>query len=152
MTPCLLPKHEADHGQPHEGCGDADVALIVAYQPAVVADPSQRPFGDPALGQDDEVVLVAAAHDLQRPWPGSVHRRQHFRPLVSGIADHPLGKWKLAAGPDQQRLGPVAVLDAGRVDERTQQQPKRVGQDVAFTANGPLARIVTRGVERRPPF
>ena len=38
--------------------------LEVAGQTAVVADPAQRPFDDPALRQHDEAVLVAAADDL----------------------------------------------------------------------------------------
>lgn len=117
-----------------------------------MADPGQGTFDDPSFGQDYELILVASADDLQLPRPGPLDGRQHFRSLVSGVADYPLQERELSASLGQQRLGPVTVLDAGRVNTDAQQQAERVSQDVALAANGLLARVETRGVERRPPF
>jgi len=52
----------------------------------------------------------------------------------------------------QQRLGAGAILHIRRMDPHAQQQSERVGQDVALGPEGLLAGIVTRRVQRRPPF
>lgn len=101
--------------------GGANVALIVARQPAVVADPAQCAFNDPSFGQDDEAVLVAAAHDLQLPRPGALYRRQHPWSLVAGIADHALDEGKQASHLGQQRFRPVTILHVGRADQHPEQ-------------------------------
>lgn len=118
----------------------------------MVADPADRALDDPPLWQHDEAVLVASSDDLRLPWPGARHGGRHLRPLIAGIPDDPFKEWKLAARLAQQRFGPVAVLDIGWVDHYAQQQPERVCQDVALAAKGLLASIVTRRVERGPPF
>ena len=56
--------HDADHGHPHEGFGDAAMALEIVGQTVVVAEPAQRAFDNPSLRQHDKAVFVAAAHDL----------------------------------------------------------------------------------------
>ena len=62
-------EHDADHGQPNEGSDGAGIALEVACQAAIAADPGQGSFDDPTLGQDDEFVQFVALDDLdtQRP-------------------------------------------------------------------------------------
>ena len=97
-------------------------------------------------------MLVAASDDLHLPWSGSLDRRSHSRPLVAGIADDPLDERELATHLAKQWLGAVTILDIGRMHLHAQQQPKRIGQDVALAAKGLLARVITRRVERRPPF
>lgn len=117
-----------------------------------MADPADRALDDPALGQHDEAMLVAASDDLHLPWPGSLRGCGHLRPLVAGIADDPFDERELPARLAQQWFGSVAILDVGRVDHHAQQQTQRIRQDVALAAKGLLARIVARRVERRPPF
>jgi hypothetical protein len=117
-----------------------------------MTDPADRALDDPTLGQHDEAVLVTAPDDLHLPSPGPLHCRRHLRPLVAGIADHPLEERKQPARLSQQRLGPVAVLDIGGMHDHAEQQAERVGQDMALAAKGLLARIVPGRVEGRPPF
>ena len=62
-------EHDADHGQSDEGSDGAGVALEIARQAAIAADPGQGSFDDPALGQDDEFVqfVALAISNTQRP-------------------------------------------------------------------------------------
>jgi hypothetical protein len=128
------------------------MSLEVARQPAIAADPADRALDDPALRQHREPVLVAAADELQLPAPRPLHGGGHLRSLVSGIADDALNERKQPTRLPQQRLSPVAVLHSGRVDHHAEQQPERVGQDMALASNGFLARVKAGRIERRPPF
>ncbi len=128
------------------------MTLVVAGEAAATTDPGQRPLDDPAFGQDDEAVLLAAADDLELPRPGSGDRRCHFRPLIAGIADDALDKGKAPSGLAQQSLGAVAILHTGGVDSDRQQQAEGVGQDMALAAENLLARIVAGRVQRSPPL
>ena len=51
------------------------------------ADPSDGAFDDPPLRQHDEIVLVAAAHDLDFPRAGARNGGRNLRSLITGIAD-----------------------------------------------------------------
>lgn len=128
------------------------MTLEVTCQPAMVADPADCSLDNPPLGQHHEAVLVASSDDLHLPWSGSLHGGGHFRPLIARIADDPLEEGELSSGLAQQRFGAVPVLDVGGMHHDAQQQAERVRQDVALAPKGLLARIVTRRVERRPPF
>ena len=126
--------------------------LEVTREPAMMADPANRALDDPPLGQDDEAMLIATADDLHLPWPGARHGGGHFRSLIACIPDDPFEEGELPSSLAQQRFGSVAVLYVGGMHHDAQQQAERVRQDVALAAKGLLARIVTRRVERRPPF
>ena len=148
-----MPSHyDAYHGETDEGCGAADQSFEVAGQSAVVADPTDGAFDDPALGQHDKAMLVAASDDLHLPLAGALDGRCHPRPLVAGIANDPLDERELATHLAQQGFGAVAVLYVSRVDQHAQQQAKRIGQDVALATKGLLARVIAGRVERSPPF
>lgn len=45
-------EHETDHGESDEGGDGLGLALEVAGEPAVSAEPGEGPFDDPSLGQD----------------------------------------------------------------------------------------------------
>src|SRR5256885_8635045 len=72
--PCQASEHDADHGQPDEGSDGTGVALEIARQAAIAADPGQGAFDDPALGQDDEFVQFVALDDLEHPTTGAGSR------------------------------------------------------------------------------
>jgi hypothetical protein len=48
--------------------------------------------------------------------------------------------------------GTVSVLNIGGMNNDAQQEAEDVDQNMAFASCDLLARVVTRGVERRPPF
>lgn len=126
--------------------------LEVAGQTPVAADPSDGALDDPALGQDDEAVAVAAAHDLDLPLAGAGDGSGHLRPLVSGVADDALDEREQSPRLSQQRLGAVAILHAGGMHADREQHPDGVGQQVALAADDLLARVVAGRIERRAPF
>ena len=95
---------------------------------------------------------VTAAHDLQLPDTGSGHERLHFPSLVARIRDDALQKGKAPARLSQQGLGPIPVLNARGMHGDGQQQPERVGHDVALAAQHLLARVIAGRVERGPPL
>jgi hypothetical protein len=128
------------------------VPLEVAGKTAVVADPAQRSLDNPALGQHDKAVSVAAAHDLDLPSACAGRGSRHLGPLVARITDNALDEREQTPRLAQQGFSAVAVLHAGRMHHDAEQQPQRIGQDMALAPDDLLARVVTGGVERRAPF
>lgn len=146
------PQHEADHGEANESLGAARVALEVACEPAVAADPRERALDNPTLGQNDEAMEIAALDDLDHPAPGCSDGGGHARSLIAAIADDPLDEREQAACAPQRLVGAIAVLDVGAMDEDAHEEAERVDQDVALATRDFLARIVALRVDRRPPF
>jgi hypothetical protein len=95
---------------------------------------------------------IAAAHNLEHPRARPGDNRLHLPPLVARIRNDPLHKGEAPSCFPQQDLGPVPVLHARGMHTDGQQQPERVGQDVALAASDLLARIIPRWVERSPPL
>lgn len=145
-------QHDADHGEAEEGGDGSRVTLEVADQPSVAADPGEGAFDDPALGQDDEAMGVAALDDLHLPSAGSGDELGHLWPLIAGIGKDALDEREGSPRSAQHLARTVAVLHVGRVDGDAQQQAQRIDQDVAFAAGDFLARIKPLRVERRAPF
>jgi hypothetical protein len=128
------------------------MALEVAGETAVAADPANGALDDPALRQHHEVMAVAAAHDLNLPCAGAGDGSGHLRPGIASVTDDALDEGEQSARLPQQRLGAVAVLHTGGMDDDCQQHADGVGQQVALAADDRLARVVAGRVERRAPF
>ena len=126
--------------------------FVVAHQAPVSADPAERAFDDPALGQNDEAVQVRALDDLQRPRPGAPDQGAHLRSGVATVADDALDEGKAPPGLAQQRLRPIPILNVGGMDVDVQQQAKRVDEDVALAPEDLLARVIAGRIKRAPPF
>jgi hypothetical protein len=66
------PEHQPDHCEADEGCDGAGVALEVACQAAIAADPGEGTLDDPSFWQDDETkhltkhIIVVNEHDMSR--------------------------------------------------------------------------------------
>jgi hypothetical protein len=73
-------QHDADHGEAEEGGDGWGVALEVAGQAAVATDPGEGALDDPALGQDDKAMGIAALDDLQVPGTGFSDHLGHLWP------------------------------------------------------------------------
>jgi hypothetical protein len=106
------PEHEADHCEAHEGFGFSGMTLVVARQSPVLADPCQGALDDPSLRQDDEVMAVAATHDLKHPSASPSDGGLHLAALVTGIADDALNEGEGPSGLPQQVRGPIPILHA----------------------------------------
>jgi hypothetical protein len=146
------PEHEADHGKAHERRSLAGMALIVTGQPPVPADPGHGSLHDPSFREHDEAVAVAAAHDLKRPRAGPSDGGFHPAALIARITDDPLDEGEGSPRLAQQGLCAVPILNARRMNDDREEEPKGVGQDMALAANDLLARIIAGRVERSPPL
>ena len=145
-------QHDADHGEAEEGSDGSGVALEVAGQAAVTADPGKGALDDPALGQDDEAMGLAALDDLQLPRAGLGDDLRHFWPLIPGIGEDAFDEWKAPPCAAQQVARAIAILHVGGVDGHAQQETEGVDQNVALAPDDFLARIEALRVERRTPF
>lgn len=145
-------QHDADHCEAEEGRDGSGVALEVPGQAAVAADPGKSALDDPALGQDDEAMGIAAFDDLQLPRAGLGDDLGHLWPLVAGVGEDALDERKGSPRGAQQVARAVAILHIGRVDGDVQQEAQRIDQDVTLAAGDFLARIKALRVERGAPF
>lgn len=145
-------QHDADHGEAEEGGDGSGVALEVAGQAAVAADPGKGALDDPAFGQDDEAMGVASLDDLQGPSAGLGDHLGHLGTLIAGVGKDALDKGKGSPRGAQQLARAIAILHVGRVDGDAQEEAQRIDQDVALAAGDFLARIKPLRVERRAPF
>jgi len=149
---CQAAQHDADHGEAEEGGDGSRVTLEVSGQATVAADPGEGALDDPALGQDDEAMGIAALDDLQSPRAGPGDDVSHPWPLVAGVGEDAFDEREGSPRRAQQIARTVAVLHIGRVDDHVQQEAQRVDEDVALAAGDFLARIKALRVERRAPF
>src|SRR3954453_4381733 len=86
------------------------------------------------------------------PAAGPGHRRRGRLAPVGAVGEDHLDEGEQPPRRAQQRGGGVPVLDVGGLDRRAWQQAERVDQDVPLLALGLLARVVTAGIDARPPF
>src|SRR5881392_2976934 len=124
--------HEGDHGPQDHGFVAGGQVLVVAGGAAVLADPGEGPFDDPAAGQDLEGVRVALGDDLQSHLQGCGPGGQLAG--VSGVGPDQADTVAGASGVPQQGPRGVAVLDRSCGDDHVQDQPAGVDGDVAFAA------------------
>jgi len=129
------------------------IALVVARETTVSADPCQRPLDDPSLGKHDELVQFRALDDFDDPGARPCCRQCSARPLIAGI-----GKDLHDERPQRARLfiehelDTVAILNVGGMNRNAQQEAERVDEDMPLAPRDLLARVIALRVQRRPPF
>lgn len=146
-------EHDSDHSETDKGGGGSCVALEVAREASIVADPRQGSFDDPALWQDDEAVQFVALDDLELPGSGFCDGRGHLGALVAGIGEDALDEREAATRAlIENQPGAVAILHIGRMDDDVQQEAERIDENMPLAARDLLARIKALRVERGAPF
>jgi len=136
-----------------EGGGCPGVALEVARQASIAADPGERSLDDPALGQDDELVRLVARDDFDDPTPGARGRFCHAWSLIPGIGEDALDEREEAARAlIEHQPRAVAILHIGGMHDDVQEQAERIDENVPLAARNLLARIKALRVECRAPF
>ncbi len=129
------------------------MTLEVFGETAAAADPGESALDDPALGENDEAMLLVAFDDLDGPGAGPCQGSRQLRSPIAGVGEDALDEGEQApraAVEDQARA--VAVLDVGRMNDDVQQETERVDKNVPFAALDLLARVIPRRIDRGPPF
>ena len=88
------------------------MTLVLTSQPPVAADPGQCSLDNPTLRQNDKAVLVAAAHDLERPCAGPSQSGFHLAALIPCITNDALDEREGAARLLQEGFGSISILHA----------------------------------------
>ncbi len=146
-------KHDADHRKAHEGYDGPSIALEIACQATVAADPGEGSLDDPALGQHDELVQFGALDDFDHPMARAGSGLRHACSLIAGIGEDALDEGKEAARASiENQSRPVAILHVGGMNDDVQEKAERIDEDVPLAARDLLARIKALRVECRAPF
>jgi len=150
---CQASEHEPDHGEADKGSHGSCVALIVARQPTIAANPCKCALYDPAFRQDNELVELIALDNFDDPTSGIRGSKSGARALITGIGKDAHNEWKQCprALVENERSA-IAILDVGGVNRDAQQETKRVDEDVPLAACDFLARIVALCIDKSPPF
>lgn len=129
------------HCDEDHGFAAFDQRFVVLGQSTVSAEPCKGTFHNPALGRHHKATHGVSLHDLDHaevPAPGPMHER----PRVSAIReDHPQSA-KTCARLLDQKLGSVAALDVGGMDDQREDQPQRVDDHMRLAARRFLADAV----------
>ena len=129
------------------------VALEVAGEASIAADPGERSLDDPAFGEHAETMRFIALDDGELPSAGLGHGGSSLGPLVAGIGEDGLDEGEEAASvPIEHEQGAVSILHSGRVDDDVQQQTERVDQYMPFAARDLLGCIEALRFKRGAPF
>ena len=115
------------------------VSLEVLRQPSVPVDPCEEPLDHPAAcdhGKADLVVSLAHHLDADGACLGDP------RTGISTVCKAQRHKGPAWARGPQQRPGPVAILDIGRMGLELERPTIRVHHGVALTALDPLAGVI----------
>jgi len=139
-----------DHRKLHERLAAGRRRLVILAQSPAPARPREGPLHNPPTRQDDEPFGIIRPLDDLQPQPVTPTKVIDPSDRGAGVA---------SVGPDQpqpaeavpqrgrRELGPITILDVGRVDHR-QDQHERVDHDVPLAARD----LLTGVIAARPPF
>jgi hypothetical protein len=91
---CETPEHEADHCEADKSDDGACVALEVASQTPIAADPCQGSFDNPALWNNREIMQLGSLDDFDDPTAGACGSVCHPWSAISRVGKDALYEWK----------------------------------------------------------
>ena len=98
-------------------------------------------------------MQLVALDDLERPRSGLCERRRQLRSLIVGIGEDMFDEGEAAArAAIEDQPSAITILHVSRVDDDVQQEAERVDENVPLATRDLLARVISRRIERRPPF
>ena len=132
---------------------DALILPIFGETPAP-PKPCERSFDDPPLREDDKsFCVIGTLDDLH------VHPRHYFchgaakqRALIAAIGVEFHQERIHAEHGRHYEYAAVAILNVSGMNDGMNQQALRIDENVALLALDLFSRIVTRRIDRRPPF
>ncbi|MGC0407554.1 hypothetical protein RKD31_000797 [Streptomyces sp. SAI-163] len=126
--------HEVDGGELDHGCRSVGVGFVVAGQAAVVHEPADGAFDDPAAGLDVEAAGGGVALD-DLEIDAEVGGVFDGFGLVAVVGPG-FGDGGMACGDVGEELGAGGgVVDAGGGDGDGQEKAEGVGDDVPFASD-----------------
>ena len=129
------------------------MTLEVFGETATAADPGEGALDDPALGQNDEAMQLAAFDDLEFPSAGLCNRAGGLRRLISGVGEDAFDeRVEAARAAIEHEPRTVTILDTCGVDDNVQEEAERIDENVPLATLDLLARVIARRIDRRPPF
>jgi hypothetical protein len=72
---------------------------------------------------------------------------RHFRSLISGVGKDLLDERETPARALQEAASAIAILNVGRQDTHTEQEPERVDKDMSFPADDFLTGVETLRID-----
>lgn len=140
-------QHQIDHCQIDHSFTAGRQRLVVFAEPTILAQPAERPFHNPAFGQDNEAVHLTTLNNFNNPAEGLL-RPIHKSPGISSINPDSLQPPEAATQLLQYQPTTITVLDIRSVYYHSQDQPESIDEDMPFAARNLLFRVVTAV----PPF
>ena len=131
-----------DHGNPDPRLGRLRQGFAVFTQPPRAIEPAERALDDPAPLHDLKPSgMPGVFHDDEGPLE---HRRDPCDELacVSPLRPDALQSRETSDQGCQDRFGPIAVLDAGRMHHDDEEQPQDIDDDVALAPAYTLAAVI----------
>jgi hypothetical protein len=131
---CKTPHHQVDHGDPYPRLSRCGQGLKVFPQPTRAMKPAKGACADPApLHHLKALRGPRAFHDHEGPLE---HCRAPGDERASVAASSPeqLQPREASAQRRQDRLGPITILETGRMPHDDEEQPEDIDHAVALAA------------------
>ena len=106
------------------------------------------------FGRTSKPLVVSERFTISTDRPGIAWAAAvaNTDPLITAIGEKLRQERETSKQRVQHQTATVAILDVGRMYDRVQHQAQRVDQDMSLLAFDLLARIVSRRIDRGPPF
>ncbi len=118
--------------------------LPILGQSSTSAEPCERTFNAPSFGDDLEAFgLVCPFDDLDCPTADFLQSAPKFRPLITSARKDMAQPGVGVSNGSQHPFCTVTVLNISAMDDTTDQQANRVGDDVSLAAFYLLASVIS---------
>ena len=142
-------QHQIDHCDVDHVLAGSWKKFVVFAQAAIAIQPSECSLHNPAQGQDGEPLgRIAAPDNIDRP-TGKLLDPGFELPGIASIGPDFFQARTVESDLVDNHLPAVAILYAGRMDDRADDQPQGVDQHVALAPLYLFSRVITA---LRPPF
>jgi len=147
-------EHEADGCEAQERERFSIEVLPIFGEPSAAVEPRNGALDDPAPGQHHKSLgLIGALDDFSfEMGQGSRQGILEFRPLIGAIGKQLLQARMHPGQGCKKEDAAVAILDIGAMNDRVEQQARRVYENMALLALDLLPRVVAMPIDAGPPF
>lgn len=140
--PCEPTGEQADIGDEHPGFGGSDGFLEVLCKSSAPAEPRESAFHHPSARQNLEAFgLVGSLDDLQRELTDLLQRALQLWSGIAAVSEDMAQPRPALQDSFQHVGGAITVLNVGGMDDQTDQQAKRVDDDMTLATHDLLAGI-----------